>query len=231
MIYYDFHIHSCLSPCANDDMTPNNIINMAYLKELDCIAICDHNSIHQQIAVSKIDSPIKVLYGIEVETSEEVHVLGLFEDIEKNQEFGKWVENNLNDIKNDPKFFGNQLILNEKDETIGTYDTLLLQSIKASLNETIDKIHECKGAVILAHVLDRKNSITYQLGFIPKGIKADALEVKSIEEINKVKQEAPYLEEYLFVIDSDAHQLIDISEKENQLSSIEFERLLRPCKI
>lgn len=28
---YDLHIHSCLSPCGDSDMTPNNIVNMALL--------------------------------------------------------------------------------------------------------------------------------------------------------------------------------------------------------
>ncbi|MDO5479206.1 MAG: histidinol-phosphatase, partial [Clostridia bacterium] len=27
-LYYDLHIHSALSPCGDNDMTPNNIVNM-----------------------------------------------------------------------------------------------------------------------------------------------------------------------------------------------------------
>lgn len=231
MIYYDFHIHSCLSPCANDDMTPNNILGMAYIKGLDYIAITDHNSCLNAKAFKDIDIPVKVLYGIEVETIEEVHVLGLFLDLQKNQEFGEWVSNYLPSVKNDPNYFGNQIIMNSKDEEIGRYDTLLIQSITKSLDEVIDKIHSLKGCVVLAHALDRKNSITYQLGFIPQGIKADAIEVKSVEEINKIKKMHPYLEDYLFIVDSDAHVLTDISEKDNQLSSLELKRLLTPCKI
>ena len=42
-MFYDLHIHSALSPCSDDDMTLNNIVNMACLKELDLIAITDHN--------------------------------------------------------------------------------------------------------------------------------------------------------------------------------------------
>lgn len=231
MIYYDFHIHSCLSPCADDDMSANNIIGMAYIKGLDYIAITDHNSCLNAKAFKDNELPVKVLYGIEVETQEEVHILGLFLDLDKNQEFGKWVNEYLPDVKNDPTFFGNQIIVNEKDEEIGRFDKLLLQSISKSIDEVIDKIHELKGAAILAHALDRKNSITFQLGFIPEGIKADAIEVKSVEEINKLKKMHPYLEDYLFIVDSDAHHLTDISEKDNQLSSLELERLLRPCKI
>ena len=40
----DLHIHTALSPCADKDMTPNNIVNMAVLKGLDAIAVTDHNS-------------------------------------------------------------------------------------------------------------------------------------------------------------------------------------------
>ena len=41
---YDLHIHSCLSPCGDDDMTPANIVGMAALKNLDVIAVTDHNA-------------------------------------------------------------------------------------------------------------------------------------------------------------------------------------------
>ena len=37
-------MHSCLSPCADDDMTPANICGMAYIKGLQAIAVTDHNT-------------------------------------------------------------------------------------------------------------------------------------------------------------------------------------------
>lgn len=51
MLYYDLHIHTALSPCASDEMTPNNIINMALIKGLDVIGITDHNSARNVKAV------------------------------------------------------------------------------------------------------------------------------------------------------------------------------------
>ena len=33
--FADLHIHSCLSPCGDEDMTPANICGMAKLKGLD----------------------------------------------------------------------------------------------------------------------------------------------------------------------------------------------------
>ncbi len=41
---YDLHLHSCLSPCGDDDMTPNNLVNMAPLSGCDMIAVTDHNT-------------------------------------------------------------------------------------------------------------------------------------------------------------------------------------------
>ena len=43
-IAVDLHMHSCLSPCGDELMTPNNIVNMALIKGLDIIAVCDHNT-------------------------------------------------------------------------------------------------------------------------------------------------------------------------------------------
>ena len=42
--YYDLHIHSCLSPCGDDDMTPNNIAGMGVVAKLDIMALTDHNT-------------------------------------------------------------------------------------------------------------------------------------------------------------------------------------------
>ena len=43
-LYYDFHMHSCLSPCGDEDMTPQNIVNMSKLMGFDVIALTDHNT-------------------------------------------------------------------------------------------------------------------------------------------------------------------------------------------
>lgn len=52
-VFYDLHIHSCLSPCGDQDMTPKNIVNMALLKELELIALTDHNSCKNCPAIMK----------------------------------------------------------------------------------------------------------------------------------------------------------------------------------
>ena len=83
-LYYDFHIHSCLSPCGDADNTPNNIVNMALVKGLHVIALSDHNTgknCPAAIAVGKKNGLI-VLPAMELTTSEDIHILCLFEKYE-----------------------------------------------------------------------------------------------------------------------------------------------------
>ena len=80
--YYDFHIHTALSPCGDNDMTPNNVVNMSLLKGLDIIAVTDHNSMQNAAAVAEVGkrNGLIVVFGMEIETAEEVHVVALFPD-------------------------------------------------------------------------------------------------------------------------------------------------------
>ncbi|MEG0177235.1 PHP domain-containing protein [Anaerorhabdus sp.] len=224
-MFYDFHIHSCLSPCSNDDMTPNNIAQMAYIKELDIIAVTDHNSLKQQRAVydacAKVN--IKVMFGVEIQTIEEVHVCCYFRTIDDCDIFQIWIDEKTNKIKNNELFFGKQIICDSDDTIIANEEYLLINSLNVTLNDCIDKVHECNGKVVLAHVLDRVNSVTHQLGFIPTDCKFDGLEVKNLNQMMIVKEKHPWIKDTFWFINSDAHQLIDISEKENAISSKEFE--------
>ena len=70
---YDLHIHSCLSSCGDDDMTPGNIVGMAAIKGLDVIAVTDHNSCRNCPAVLKLAEQYGVLAipGMELTTAEE----------------------------------------------------------------------------------------------------------------------------------------------------------------
>lgn len=228
-MYYDLHIHSALSPCAENEMTPNNICNMALIKGLELIAVTDHNSVKQLKAFSLAaeKAGIKALYGAELQTSEEVHVLALFKRLEDAEKLEPWIEEHMPLIPNKIDFFGDQWICNQDDEFVEQEKNLLLVSLTANLEETIEKIHELGGRAILAHVVDRENSITNQLGFIPEDLAYDGLEIKSLGEIPRVLERNPWIkeEETIWLIDSDAHRLIDIAEKENYLTSETYKRL------
>ncbi len=228
-MYYDLHMHSCLSPCAENEMTPNNICNMALIKGLDLIAVTDHNSVKQLPAFAQAAKTIgiRALYGCEIQTIEEVHVLGLFAVLEQAMKLQEWIDLHMPGIPNQTDYFGDQWICNAQDEMLEQEPRLLLVSLNVSLEETVEKIHELGGRVILAHVLDRENSVTNQLGFIPMDLPYDGLEIKTPEQKQRVLDTHPWISEdstYWF-IDSDAHRLIDISEPENQMSEEVFARL------
>ncbi len=228
-MFYDLHMHSCLSPCAEDEMTPNNICNMALIKGLDIIAVTDHNSVKNLpgIDVAAKNTGIRLLYGCELESSEEVHMLGIFRDLDKAMSLQPWLDAHMPGIPNDESFFGKQQIMNGYDEEIGREKDLLIVSLTATLEECAAAVHERGGKVILAHVLDRKNSVTTQLGFIPLDLQYDGLEVKSDEQISRVLEMHPWMNELdtEWFIDSDAHRLLDISEAVHRMSDRKFNKL------
>ena len=228
-MFYDLHMHSCLSPCAEDAMTPNNICNMAFIKGLDLIAVTDHNSTKNLPAIAEVAASIglKMLYGAELETSEEVHVLGLFSRLEKALKFQEWIDSKMPSVKNDEEYFGHQWIMNSRDEKTGDEERLLLVSLSATLEETVAAIHEYGGRVILVHVLDRANSVTHQLGFIRMDLPDDGLEVKNEEQRLRVIETNPWVTEDStnWFIDSDAHYLTDISEPDHFLRESVYKKL------
>lgn len=213
-LFYDFHIHSALSPCADDDMTPNNIINMASLKGLDIIAITDHNSILNLDAFDQVAKDKNILFipGIEIQTIEDIHVICLFENLDSIKSFYDDIKVLYTKYPHNQNKFGNQLIINERDEIISNYDNSLLFSINISLSDLNKKVVEYNGLFIPAHVDKSSYSIISQLGFIPDDINCNALEIKYLENAKK------YSEKYRILFNSDAHRLKDISETINSIN-------------
>ncbi len=211
--YYDFHIHTALSPCGDEDMTPNNIVNMALLKELDMIAITDHNSCENVEAVMKVaqDSNLLVIPGMEIETSEEVHMVCLFPSMEAAKEMQEIVYNSLPPLKNRRDIFGRQLIVNEFEEVIGENDRLLLTATSLSVYDVVKYVASFKGATYPAHIDRNSYSIISNLGWIPEDLSINTIEISKNADFDK------YMSEYCslnIIISSDAHYLPDISERE-----------------
>lgn len=222
MIAYDLHIHSALSPCSDDDMTLNNIINMACLKGLNLISISDHNTLKQlkmfkQLADGKID----FLYGVEIQTKENIHILGYFNDDVYLDEIQEFLDNHLVKKLNDSAFYGNQVIFNEFDEIVAYEDYLLISSLDVELKDVIEMIYKYNGKVVLAHV-NRKYGIKKELGYIPEDLKFDGLEINDSSSKEELIKEYPFLKDKIWLINSDAHHLWSISEPENYLSEKEY---------
>lgn len=228
MISYDLHIHSCLSPCSDDDMTPNNIINMAIIKGLDLIAISDHNTLSESIIAARVaKNKIKYLYGVEIESIEAVHLLAYFKDETRLAEVEKWLEEIRSKEKNRSEYFGKQDVLDENDEYLKTIDDLLIMSTSASIDDIAKMVHGFGGIIVIAHALDRHNSIITQLGFIPKNFDFDAIEVKDESQKLALIKSHPHLKDAMFIYNSDAHRLVDINEAINQIDEEVLKKLWR----
>jgi len=216
----DLHMHSALSPCGDNDMTPNNIVNMAILKGIDIISVTDHNSTANLPAFSRIavENGIMLLPGIEVQTREEIHMLCYFKTVDEAAEFGNIIYSKLPDIKNDEEAFGQQLIVDHLDNTVGKLDKLLLSSANISIDGLSDLVRVFKGVCIPAHVDRSSYSIISNLGFIPDNLGIKTVEISRNATASSVILNFPYLKNLRITRSSDAHYLWDISEKENFIS-------------
>lgn len=209
----DLHIHSCLSPCAERDMTPNNIAGMAMLKQLDMIAVTDHNRAQNARAVARAaeEYGVLVLPGMEAQSREDVHLLCYFPDFDLLEEFDDWHYRFLPDMPAMPQLFGEQWLMDEEDCRVGDEPRLLLQSTTLSIDEVCQKVLAMGGAMVPAHVNRQANSLLYNLGFIPPGLPVTTLEV------SRLAPSPEGIGGYRTIYSSDAHDLGAILERDNFL--------------
>ena len=206
----DLHIHTCLSPCADLEMSPRNIVSEAKRKGVHVIGICDHNSAENVPAVEKnaAREGITVIGGMEVTSKEEVHILALFGSEESLFSLQEIVYENLHGI-NDEKLYGEQVIVNEEDEVLGFSSKLLIGATDISIERLVDLIHAHDGLAIAAHVDREGFGIFGQLGFIPEGLPLDALELADPSKRDRIPQGNCLP----FITSSDAHKLEDVGRR------------------
>lgn len=218
---YDLHIHSCLSPCGDDDMTPGNIVGMAALKELDVIALTDHNSCKNCPPFLKQaqNYGIIAIPGMELCTAEEVHVVCLFPTLEDAMAFDKIVSEKLIPLPNNETIFGKQEICNEEDEVIGQEPYLLINAADIPFDQVYDLVSDYHGIMIPAHIDKNANSLLSNLGFVPPDSKFTCFELKDMKHLHKIRKDNSYLDNCKIVTSSDAHYLEHINEPVNFLHS------------
>jgi PHP family Zn ribbon phosphoesterase len=215
----DLHIHSALSPCADNDMTPNNIVNMAVLKGLDAIAVTDHNSSSNLESISTCAKKKGLVFipGMEVETSEEIHIVCLMPDPESMSLFRDAVQKALPRIDNRPDIFGRQLILDENDNLVSEEPRMLLTATNLTTEEVFRLVKELNGVAVPAHVDRSSYSILSNLGFVPEELDIKYLEISRGCDSAGFRRMHPELDRYHLVRSSDAHYLGDILERESML--------------
>lgn len=206
---FDLHIHSCLSPCADLEMSPCAIVARAREAGLDALALTDHNSARNTPALADCcrAAGLACLFGLEVTTAEEVHTLALFDTLEQAAAMTEWVYASLPKRVNQPEIFGDQPVV-LADETIVELEwRLLAGASRHPLREVGRQIHELGGLFLACHVDRPVNSVYSQLGVLAGDEGFDAMELSRHADAAQWRgRTAPHT----LLRSSDAHYLEDI---------------------
>ncbi len=206
----DLHIHTCLSPCADNTMFPSLIASRANSRGVDILGISDHNSAENLNAFPVGDFRGTLIAGIEIMSAEEIHILALFESLDKAHRMQGTVYENL-EGENREDVFGKQLVVNGRDEITGLNKRLLISAVDLTAGRIIEEIHELGGLAIASHIDKDRFNVISQLGFIPEGFEFDALEFSPaadypVEDFEDCRN-------YPFVSFSDAHFPDDVGSR------------------
>lgn len=208
--FCDLHLHSCLSPCAEDDMTPWNMVGMAKIKGLDVIAITDHNTAlnAEDAMAAGREYGVAVVPGMEITSREEVHMLAYFDTLEDALRAGEEVYAHLPAISNQPALFGNQIIMHDGDNPSGTLEKLLINATDLSVDEVCALVRSHNGIPLPAHINRGSNGMIGALGLMP------FLPEYPVVEVYKGVECPAYATKGRFLLhSSDAHRLEDIQEQ------------------
>jgi len=224
----DLHIHSPLSACAEDKMTPDEVLKKIVSLGIDIFSITDHNSVYNCVAFEMAAKKHNLLFipGVELQTSEEIHLLGYFPDIPKlDNFFSSVVKPSLpKNIKNDPLRFGHQLKINASGTVIGEEEDMLSMALDKSIDELVEEIHKFEGIAVAAHI-DRGFSLISQLGYIPPHLKIDAVEIWDVAKIEEFQTK--YLKDCnLNIISSSDSHYLDMMKKPKMKLVLEIKDII-----
>ena len=222
-LYYDFHLHSCLSPCGDNDMTPYNLVNMAKILGLDIIALTDHNSAQNCRAAMTVGESVEltVVPGMELCTSEEVHIVCLFDDVNNAEAFSDYVLSTVPPVKNRPEIFGDQLIMNGGDGIVGTQELLLTTASGISIENAVETVGQYGGVCYPAHIDRSSYSVISNLGMITDEMNFAAVEMTENADQNEYRAKYPIIKDMPVFVSSDAHYLENMREAKHTIDVAE----------
>lgn len=217
--FYDLHLHSCLSPCGDMEMTPNNIVNMAKLLGFDIIALTDHNTSRNCGAAMAVGREIglTVIPGMELTTAEDIHAVCLFPDLEKALAWNEYVDEHRIKVKNRPEIYGRQVIMNESDEETGEEEYLLIPATEIGIMSAYREVKAFGGICYPAHIDRDSLSILSVLGEIDPDCGFKTAELADKSKLETLRAQHPILDTLNIVTSSDAHYLENMRDAENTL--------------
>jgi len=205
----DLHIHTAVSPCAADEMTPPAIVRAASREGLMMVAICDHNTTaHTTVVQKAAGTDVAVIAGIEITTAEEAHVLALFPDAEHANAVGKKVRATLPENRNG--FCSSSPLMDSAGRVIGSEPKMLAAASTLELEETVRLIRKNHGLAVAAHVDRPSFSVVSQLGIFPDDAGFDAVEISPVAARSLSRSREFETFGLPVITSSDAHFLSDV---------------------
>jgi hypothetical protein len=153
-------------------MSPRAIVGAAKAKGIDLIAVTDHNTAGMVAEVGRAarGQGVEFLPGIELQTQEEVHLLGYFDDVATCLRFAAEIYECLPNRSNDPELFGDQVIVDADETIVAVEPRLLVNALRLSLEEAVARVEAHGGLAVPAHVDRAPYGLIAQLGFFPDGL-------------------------------------------------------------
>lgn len=202
----DLHIHSCLSPCGSMEMSPRRIAETAVNRGLDLIALTDHNTAENCPAMKEAARAkgIPVIFGAEICTREEIHVLCLFETAAEAREFSGMIYKKIPEGKRS-RYTEDQIIVDKNEVVLGTLDKFLITGADISFEASFDLTLRSGGLFIPAHIDRMSYGVLSQIGYLPD------LAYNGIELLGN--SEAAETGQYTVIKNSDAHVPAQIGQR------------------
>lgn len=221
-VTYELHLHSCLSPCGDAEMTPSSIAGMAMLNGVRIAALTDHNTCQNCPAFFEAcyNYGVVPVPGMELTTAEEIHMVCLFDSLDVAMDFDRFIAARRIKVKNKPEIFGEQLIMNADDEVIGSEKDLLILATDLDLTTAVRIVKQFGGAALPAHIDKQSNGMIGVLGSFPEEPGFRAAEFRDASKIESYRKLYPQLVDMMTVTNSDAHSLEQMFLKPHVLSAL-----------
>lgn len=176
----DLHVHSSLSACAQNEVSPSLILRQCRLRGIKLLAVTDHNAIDHALMMADETfsggDPV-ILPGVEITSREEVHLLAYFEKPGDLENFWKGAERFLPEGANPAQVLGYQVLYDRLGEIRAIDRRMRQQSLAIGLDRLVALVHDSGGLAVPAHIDKNFFSLLSQLGYIDQSAPYDALEV------------------------------------------------------
>lgn len=216
LLTFDFHNHSCLSPCAQLENDPGHMVERARGRSIDLFALTDHNCALNApafaIACGRVCRRAGLLpfFGLELSPFEEAHLLVLFPDPLAALSFSDWVQGYLPRQPVDPLQFGDQVAVDPEGNILSMPSAWFGNPLRETFGFFARAAADAGALVIPAHVDRALFSVFSQLGFLPEG-PYDAVEAVGAQPDRSLCRN------HCVISGSDAHVLEHIGRRSSAL--------------